>query len=89
MICTVFIIWNWIAIAGLRSWVNGSDWLHREGGLNPEYTIKSIGQLAPLVALGAIGLTFANSFRILTKTELAANECIELQDGTYQWKSNA
>ena len=85
-VCTGFIIWNWIAIAHLRSWVNGSDWLQLEDGLNPEYTIKSIGQLAPLVALGTIGLTFTNSFRILTKTETAAEEWIELQDGTYQWK---
>ena len=92
IVCTAFIIWNWIAIAHLRSWVNGSVWLGLgpgHDGANPENTILSIGQLTPLVALGTIVLTFTNSVceYVRAKKREADDGYTELQDRTYSWKT--
>ncbi|KAH6692585.1 hypothetical protein F5X68DRAFT_59418 [Plectosphaerella plurivora] len=52
--CLVLIIWNWITIGVLRSWVDRSEWLNKEGG-NPEKDVLGLGQLAPLISLGVVG----------------------------------
>lgn len=65
-VCLGLIIWNWITISILRSWVDKSDWLNREGG-NPENDIQGIGQTAPLVALGAVGYTYLDGVWMMAR----------------------
>ena len=60
-LCTAFLIWNWVSITSLRDWINGSVWIDLVDNKNPERGVKGIGQFTPLVALGAIVLTFTNS----------------------------
>lgn len=65
--CLALIIFNWVSIETLRSWVDGSEWLSRDEGRNPEKDYQGIGQLAPLFSLGAIGFTLLNTFWEIAK----------------------
>ncbi|KAH7371990.1 hypothetical protein BKA66DRAFT_572553 [Pyrenochaeta sp. MPI-SDFR-AT-0127] len=55
----VFIGVEWSVIMRLRKWVDQSGWMDTEEG-NPEMDAKGIGQLAPLIALSAIGIPISD-----------------------------
>lgn len=55
----VFIGIEWSVIMRLRNWVDQSGWMDSEEG-NPEMDAKGIGQLAPLIALTAIGIPISD-----------------------------
>ena len=59
--CLLFIIYNWIVVWQLRGWLDRSGWLERDGdGRNAENDARGIGQLAPLIALGAMAFALAD-----------------------------
>ncbi|KAF2801898.1 uncharacterized protein BDZ99DRAFT_527865, partial [Mytilinidion resinicola] len=46
--CTVAIIYSFVYIRNLRSWMGHSGWIEKEDGKNPESVAYSFGQLVPI-----------------------------------------
>ncbi|KAH6887702.1 hypothetical protein B0T10DRAFT_574861 [Thelonectria olida] len=57
----ILICYNWLTVFLLRDWVERSGWLELEDGQNPERDVQGLGQIAPLIALGAIGFTITDT----------------------------
>jgi hypothetical protein len=55
------VAWNWASIFILRNWAERSGWLKIEDGKNEERDVQGLGQIAPLIALGAIGLMITDT----------------------------
>lgn len=64
LVCLLVITWNAVNIWLLRDWVHKSGWMALKGGRNPEDEIQGVGQLAPLVALGAVGNVVLERFAL-------------------------
>lgn len=67
-ICTVAVFVILIVLAHhiqvLRAWTDQSGWLERmPNGDNPEAYISGLGQLAPMLALGCIGIAVADIYK--------------------------
>ncbi|KAI9771249.1 MAG: hypothetical protein M1839_002833 [Geoglossum umbratile] len=48
---SIAIVMSYIYIRDLRSWMNGSGWIHKEDDQNPENDATSFGQLVPLLLI--------------------------------------
>ncbi|KAK8109526.1 hypothetical protein PG999_007663 [Apiospora kogelbergensis] len=66
--CMAVCIRNLISVLTLRDWIDRSHWLHREApGQNIENNINTIGQMAPLIALGATVFTLSDKLSRLVR----------------------
>ncbi|KAK8059151.1 hypothetical protein PG996_009081 [Apiospora saccharicola] len=66
--CFLDKILNGLSIKALRDWMDSSQWLERkEPGQNVENDINTVGQLAPLFALGATAVIFLDKISHWTR----------------------
>ncbi|KAK8042363.1 hypothetical protein PG994_012846 [Apiospora phragmitis] len=66
--CLAVTFRSWYSIQTLRNWMDSSQWLEREArGQNVENDINTVGQLAPLIALGATAFILLDKLSYPTK----------------------
>lgn len=73
------VAWNWASIFLLRDWAEKSGWLRLDDGWNEERDVQGLGQIAPLIALGAIGVVITDALSQFTAPKEDNNVVVTAQ----------